>query len=136
MALPFTCNFSLQLRTLLLHRAQKPLTQSELRDWQIPHSLAGCSENGVAERGDKRRYPGLTDARRWSVAIDDVDVRLSWHLIDSSYRIILKVRLVDCALRSRNLAASHDAGAEHCSALELGASCFRIYDQPRVQGHI
>src|SRR5260370_8060070 len=81
-------------------------------------------------RRHKRRHSWLTDARWRSVAIDDVYVRLIRRLTNSSYRIILKIRLVDCALRGRNLAASHNAGPEHPRALELAAAPFPIYHQP------
>src|SRR6266481_3583390 len=136
MAFSFTCNFSFQLRTILHPRAQRPLTQAELCDRQIPHPLAGCGKNGVAERRHKRRHSWLTDARRRGVAIDHVHVRLIGRLCDSSYRIILKIRLVDCALRGRNLAASHNAGPEHRGPLELRASRFRIYHQARIENRI
>src|SRR5206468_8627446 len=78
----------------------------------------------------------LPDARWRSVALDDVHIGLVRSLGNPSNRIILKIRLVDCTLRSGNLAASHNACSEHCGALELCAGSFRIYNQARVQSHI
>src|ERR1700751_558698 len=132
----FTCNFLFQLRTLPHPKTQRPSTQAELGDRQVPPSLAGRSENGVAERRNKRRHPWLTDARRRSVTGDDVDVRLGRYLINSSHRIVLKIGLIDYPLRSRNLACSPHTGPENCGALELGARRLWIYDQACVQGHI
>src|SRR5260370_5815655 len=83
-------------------------------------------------RRHKRRHSWLTDARWRSVAIDDVYVRLIRRLTNSSYRIILKIRLVDCALPGSNLAASHNAGAEHRLALESAACRFRIYHHAAI----
>src|ERR1700674_5680191 len=135
MALPLLVIFHFNCG-LFSTRRSGPLTEAELCNRQIPSSLAGCSENGVAERRNKRRHPRLTDTRRRSVTIDDVYVRLGRHLIDSGYGIVLKIRLVDYALRSRNLAGSHHAGPEHRGTLELGAGRLRIYDQACVEGHI
>src|ERR1700730_7566465 len=111
-------------------------TQAELRDRQIPHPLAGCGKNDIAARRQKQWHPWLTDTRRRSIAIDDVYVRLKRRFVNSSYRIILKIRLVDYTLRSRNLATSHNAGPEHRSPFELGPGGFRIHNQARVQRHI
>src|SRR5713101_5068429 len=132
----FTCNFPFQLRTLPNPRAQRPSTQTELCNRQIPYPLARRSENGVAERRHKRRHAWLAHASRRSIAIDHIYVRLIGNLINSSYRIILKIRLVDCAPRRRNLAASHNTCAEHRGALELSAGCFWIYYQARIQNRI
>src|SRR5260370_12711906 len=87
-------------------------------------------------RRHKRRHSWLTDARWRSVAIDDVYVRLIRRLTNSSYRIILKIRLVDCALRGRNLAASHNAGAENRRALELVTGRLRVYHQAHIPNRI
>src|SRR5216684_7089574 len=132
----FTCNFPFQLRTLPNPKAQRPSTQAEFCDRQIPHSPAGCSKNGVAERCHKRRHAWLAHASRRSIAIDDVHVRLIGRFSDSSYRIILKIRLVDYTLRRRNLAASHNTCPEHGGAFELSAGCFWIYYQARIQNRI
>src|SRR5258708_1023209 len=72
-------------------QAQTPLTQTELGDRQISHPFAGCSKNGIAQRRYKRRHPRLADTCRWRIAIDDVYVRLSGNLINSRYRIVLKI---------------------------------------------
>src|SRR4029077_5823311 len=61
---------------------------------------------------------------------------LTRNLIHSSYGIILKIRLVDYTLRRRNLAASHNTCSEHRGALELGAGCFWIDYQARIQNRI
>src|SRR5712692_183721 len=81
-------------------------------------------------------YSGLTYACWRSVAIDDIYVRLQGRLRNPSYRIVLKIRLVDCTLGSRNFAASHDACAEDCGTLELGAGRLRIYDQASIHNRI
>src|SRR6266852_3006632 len=132
----FTCNFPFQLRTLPNPKAQRPSTQAEFCDRQIPHSHAGCSKNGVAERCHKRRHAWLAHASRRSIAIDDVHVRLIGRFSDSSYRIILKIRLVDYTLRRRNLAASHNTCPEHRGALELGASRLWIDHQASIQNRV
>src|SRR5260370_2493662 len=71
----FTCNFSFLLRTLPNPKAQRPSTQAELCDRQIPHSFSGRSKNRAAERRHKRRYAWLTNARRRSVTSDDLYLR-------------------------------------------------------------
>src|SRR6266478_3942928 len=121
------------LRTISLQRARRLSTQAKLCNRQIPHAFASCRKNGVAERRHKRRHSWLTDARWRSVAVDDVYVGLGRRLSNSSYRIILKIRLVDRTLRSRNLTTSHNAGAEDRGALELGSGRLWIYHQARIQ---
>src|SRR6202521_352993 len=135
MALPLLVIFHFNCG-LFSTRRSGPLTEAELCNRQIPYSLPCCSENGVAERRNKRRHPRLTDTRRRSVTVDDVYVRQGRHLINSSYGIVLKIRLVDYTFRSRNLARSDNAGPEDRGTLELGARRLRIYDQACVQGHI
>src|SRR5712672_1487243 len=110
--------------------------QAVICDGQIANSLAGGGVNRVAERSDKRGHAGFTDARRGSVAIHDVHIGLSRNFIDSSHGVVLKIRLVDGALRRRDLPAAGDAGAKDRGTLELGPRCFRIYHQPRIQNRI
>src|SRR6266404_6371796 len=133
---PFTRNFPFQFRTRPHPKAHRPSTQAKLGDRQISHPLAGRGKNSVAERRHKRRHSRLTNAGRRSVAIDDVYVRLFRNLINSSYGIILKIRLVDDTLRSRDLAGSCNTRPEHRGALELGSRRFWIYYQPRIQNRI
>src|SRR6267378_7252539 len=132
----FTLNFPSQPRTLPIQRCRDRLTETKLCNRQIPHSLAGCGKNSIAESGNKGRHPWLTNACRRSVAIDDVYIRLTRDLINSSYWIILKIRLVDYAFRSRNLSGSHNTGPEYRCAFKLGASRFRIHHQACVQNCI
>src|SRR5438105_6378228 len=66
-------------------------TKAEFRDRQVPYSLAGSSENGVAEGRNKWWNPRFADARRGSVALDDVYIGLKGRLVNSSHRIILKI---------------------------------------------
>src|ERR1700689_3439961 len=108
------------------------LAKAELCNWQLPYSLAGCSEDRVAEGRNERRHPRLTHTRWRSIAIDHVHVGLGGHFTNSSHRIILKIRLVDHALGSRNFPASCDAGAEDSGALELSAGRFRFYHQAGI----
>src|SRR5260370_33381902 len=118
-------NYSILLVKFSVIESARALAYAELCDRQIPRPLTGCSENGIAERRDKRRHPWLANARRRRVTVDDVYVRLGRHLINSSYRIVLKIRLIDYTLGSRNLARSRHTGPENCHALELGTRRLR-----------
>src|ERR1700737_3694241 len=116
--------------------ARRSSAQAVICDREIPNSLTRCRIDGVAERGDKGRDSWLTDAGGGSVAINDVHVRLRGDFVDSGFRIVLKIRLVDGALGRRNLPTTRNAGAKDRGALELGAGRFRIHHQAGVQNRI
>src|SRR5260370_34675614 len=86
---------------------------------------------GVAEGRQEWGHRWLTETRRRSVAIDYVYVRLIGRLPDSSYRIILKIRLVDYTLRSRNLASFRDQrGAKTAAPSNWARSASRFSTSP------
>src|SRR5579863_1141026 len=93
-------------------RTARKLAKTELGDWKISYSLSSCGKDCVAERRNKRRHSRLTDACWRSIAVNDVYIGLRRYLTNSSYRIILKIGLVDHTIRSRNLAALHNTCAE------------------------
>ncbi len=110
--------------------------QAVICDREIPYSLPRCCENSVAERGDKRRDSRLTNARRRSVAINDVYVCLGRSFVNSSYRIVLKIRLVDRSLGGRDLPASRYARAKNRGTLKLRSGRLRIYHQACIQSRV
>src|SRR5580692_9643512 len=70
----FSCiyEFSLLLETYLLETPQRPLTEAQTCERQIPHPFSRGGEDGVAERRDEWRNARLTDARGRRIALDDV----------------------------------------------------------------
>ena len=70
----------------------------------LAHTLAGRREYRIAQRRHKRRNPGLSDPRRRSVAVDQVDVGALRCLGHAGNRVIVKIRLIDRAVGRRDFA--------------------------------
>src|SRR3974390_1756656 len=66
-------------------------------DWQLPHSLAGCSKDSIGDRGNDRRSPGLAHPARRLGTLDDMDLD-RWRLIHPEHLVGIEVGLLDTAV--------------------------------------
>src|SRR5216684_3026582 len=92
--------------------------QTRSGERQLANALSGGGKDCVAQRRNERRYAGLSDAGRWSVAVDNVDVRLIGRLIDASDRIIVEIRLYNHTVLSSDLSTTRHTGTENRSPFE------------------
>src|ERR1700721_1967577 len=81
------------------------------RERQIANTLACGGEDRVTKRCDEWRDAGLSHSRRRRVAFCNVDIRLGWHFVDSSHRIVIEIRLLNDAILGGDLSAAHNARA-------------------------
>jgi hypothetical protein len=89
---------------------------------QLPYPVSRRGEDGVAQRWNKRRHPGLSHPRGRCDAFDDVNIDLPRRVVHSRDLVVVEIRLVDRAIRRGDLAGAGDAGAEHSGAFELLAN--------------
>src|SRR6266853_4633200 len=87
-----------------------------LREWKLPHALAGGGEDGVPECRDYRKHAGLTAAGRKFPAVHKVHIDLQRRVVHARHLKIVKITLTHAAAYSSNFASASQTHAHHRSA--------------------
>ena len=69
---------------------------------QLANALAAGGEDGVRDRGSRRRHSRLTDARRMLDAGYDVNFD-GWRFVDAQHLIVMKIALLYATAINRYL---------------------------------
>ena len=93
---------------------------------QLANALAAGGEDGVRDRGSRRRHSRLTDARRMLDAGYDVNFD-GWRFVDAQNLIVLKIALLYAAAINRYLIFWSGTEGEDNSAFDLRCDAVRIY---------